>query len=98
MNISGRDTFHPCLKILKSLMNYINHRLYCHRQIQEFQQALVQRDQVIEQLTQNVQLIAQSRDAVQAEATEQTNQLTQYIQALQNQLKEVSHCLPVSTK
>lgn len=61
-------------------------------QIQEFQQALSQRDQVIQQLTVNMQTVVQSRDAVQAEATAQTNQLSQYIQTLQDQLQQVSYC------
>ncbi|PIK38650.1 hypothetical protein BSL78_24499, partial [Apostichopus japonicus] len=61
--------------------------------IQEFQQALLQRDQVIQQLTVNMQTVVQSRDAVQAEATAQTNQLSQYIQTLQDQLKETGEAL-----
>ncbi|PIK50005.1 putative A-kinase anchor protein 9 isoform X5 [Apostichopus japonicus] len=40
-----------------------------------------------------MQTVVQSRDAVQAEATAQTNQLSQYIQTLQDQLKETGEAL-----
>ncbi|XP_072179273.1 uncharacterized protein [Diadema setosum] len=55
--------------------------------IMEFQGALGQRDDIIKQLSDNLQGALQSRDEVQQEAASQASQLSEHIQGLQSQLR-----------
>lgn len=61
--------------------------------IMEFQTALTQRDDIIRQLSENLQGTLQSRDEVQREATNQAEQLTENIQSLQSQLRTAGETL-----
>ncbi|XP_041478060.1 putative leucine-rich repeat-containing protein DDB_G0290503 [Lytechinus variegatus] len=59
----------------------------------EFQTALAQRDEIIKQLSDNMQGALQSRDEVQREATNQAENLSQQIQSLQSQLRTAGETL-----
>ncbi len=58
-------------------------------QLCEFEAALVQRDEVIKQLSANLQATTQSRASMQQEYMAQAQQLAQQIQTLQLQLQQV---------
>ncbi|XP_033640014.1 A-kinase anchor protein 9-like isoform X2 [Asterias rubens] len=61
--------------------------------IQEFQQALQQRDDVIRHLSTSLQGALTSRDDIQQEAAAQTEQLALQIQTLQSQLQQAGDSL-----
>ncbi|XP_019625477.1 PREDICTED: trichohyalin-like [Branchiostoma belcheri] len=65
--------------------------------LQEFQQAITQRDDIINQLSVNLQVTVQERDSVQQEAGLQVAQLTQQIQTLQLQLQQAGEMLKSQT-
>nr|XP_054767077.1 trichohyalin-like [Lytechinus pictus] len=64
----------------------------------EFQTALAQRDEIIKQLSDNMQGALQSRDEVQREATNQAENLSQQIQSLQSQLRTAGETLQTQGK
>nr|XP_006825094.1 PREDICTED: A-kinase anchor protein 9-like [Saccoglossus kowalevskii] len=66
--------------------------------IQEFQQALLQRDEVIKQLSVNLQSVLQNRDSLQVEATSQAHQLTQHILLLRQQLQQAQEVVMSQTR
>ncbi|XP_030846595.1 A-kinase anchor protein 9 isoform X6 [Strongylocentrotus purpuratus] len=59
----------------------------------EFQTALAQRDDIIKQLSDNMQGALQSRDEVQREASNQAENLSHQIQSLQSQLRTAGETL-----
>ena len=58
-------------------------------QLSEFEGALKQRDEVIKQLTSNLQATTEGRDSMQKEYIAQAQQLAQQVQTLQLQLQQV---------
>ena len=61
----------------------------CHCQLKDVEAELTQRDTVIKQLSDKLQVTVENRDLLQAEYVEQAAQLSSQVQLLQQQLKQV---------
>jgi len=78
-----------CRWLLQLWTLHVQRLMYCLWQLQEFQLALVRRDDVIRTLSGNLRTMTENRDTLQAEYMTGASQLVEQVQILQDQLKQV---------